>query len=54
MEADRTHTEETSNKHYTTNTYMEPTREEKKRNTENKREKMSYTGRKIEKMATNT
>ena len=27
---DRTHTEETSNKHHTTITYMEPPREEKK------------------------
>ena len=33
MEVDRTHTEETSNKHQTTITYMEPPREEKKRKT---------------------
>ena len=30
MEVDMTHTEETSNKHHTTSTYVEPPREEKK------------------------
>ena len=60
MEVDRTHTEETSHKHHTTITYMEHTREEKKRkaekqtrDTENKRKKMGYTGRAMEKKATN-
>ena len=62
MEVDRTHTEETSNQHYTTITYMEPPREDKKRkakkhtwqrDTENERKKMGYTGKEIEKMATN-
>ena len=34
MEVDMTHTKETSNKHHTTITYMEPPKEEKKRNAE--------------------
>ena len=34
MEVDRTHIEETSNKHHTTITYIEPPREEKKRKAE--------------------
>ena len=52
-------TEETSSKHGTISTYVEPPREEKtrpkntwQRNTEKER-KMGYTGRESEKMATN-
>ena len=62
VEMDRTHTEETSNKHHTARTYMEPKREEMKRksekhlaerDTENERKKIGYTGREMKKMATN-
>ena len=60
VEVDRTHTEATSNKHHTTITYMEPPMEEKKRKakkhlaeTTKIRKKMGYTGKEMEKMATN-